>query len=186
MLYFYNISSGDAKGDRRHEAQYTVSARIEKPLAEVFAAVVDPEKLSAYFTTLGLPPGPLVAGTQVVWWGQVAVDVVEVVQNARLVLEWANRRRRGETPVRIEMEFEDLGGGATLLSISESGYGPGDEALRATYSTCEGWTQMLCSLKAWVEHGINLRRGYYLAEVSGDMTVENNATYRARTRAEQG
>ncbi|HUV32776.1 MAG TPA: SRPBCC domain-containing protein [Devosiaceae bacterium] len=166
--------------------QYTVSARIEKPLAEVFDAVVDPKKLSAYFTTAGPAPGPLVAGTRVLWWGKVAVDVVEVVENARLVLEWAGRRRGGDTPIRIEMEFEDLGDGATLVSISESGYGPGGEVLPATYSTCEGWTQMLCSLKAWLEHGINLRQGYYLGEVSGELTIENNATYRARTRTERG
>ncbi|MFC4242707.1 hypothetical protein ACFOYW_04915 [Gryllotalpicola reticulitermitis] len=28
-------------------------------------------------------------------------------------------------------------------------------------TTCEGWTGMLAALKAWLEHGINLREGFY-------------------------
>jgi hypothetical protein len=26
---------------------------------------------------------------------------------------------------------------------------------------CEGWTGVILALKAWVEHGINLRQGLY-------------------------
>jgi hypothetical protein len=33
--------------------------------------------------------------------------------------------------------------------------------LRASYGNCQGWTQMLCALKAWLEFGINLREGMY-------------------------
>jgi uncharacterized protein YndB with AHSA1/START domain len=35
------------------ELTFTVSARISKPLHEVFEAVADPRKLSGYFTTGG-------------------------------------------------------------------------------------------------------------------------------------
>ena len=48
---------------------FKVSGRIAKPAAEVFDAVVNPTKLSGYFTTLGGASAPLVAGTTVTWWG---------------------------------------------------------------------------------------------------------------------
>lgn len=31
----------------------------------------------------------------------------------------------------------------------------------SAFGNCEGWTGMLVALKAWVEHGINLRDGFY-------------------------
>jgi uncharacterized protein YndB with AHSA1/START domain len=59
------------------------------------------------------------------------------------------------------MSFEPLDDGRTLVSISEEGWRPTDAALQASYGNCHGWTQMLCALKAWLEHGINLREGMY-------------------------
>lgn len=162
--------------------QYTVSARIMKPVAEVFDAVVDPNKLSSYFTTVGGTSGPLVAGTRVTWWGKIDVDVIEVEENARLVLRWANEQRKVPDPITIEMKFESLDDGATLVSISESGYPASEQGLESSFSTCEGWTQMLCCLKAWVEHGINLREGYFLSELDGKPTLESNIAYLARVR----
>jgi hypothetical protein len=32
----------------------------------------------------------------------------------------------------------------------------------------EGWTQMLCCMKAFVEYGINLREGFFLSEMQGE------------------
>jgi len=33
--------------------------------------------------------------------------------------------------------------------------------LQASFGNCMGWSQMLAALKAWLEHGINLREGMY-------------------------
>ena len=33
--------------------------------------------------------------------------------------------------------------------------------LKAAFGNCEGWTGMLCALKVYLEHGINLREGTY-------------------------
>ena len=34
-------------------------------------------------------------------------------------------------------------------------------ALQSSYGNCQGWSQMLAALKAWLEYGINLREGMY-------------------------
>ena len=67
---------------------FRVSARIAKPVAEVFDAVVNPKKLSGYFTTIGGASAPLVPGTTVTWWNEVPVEVDEVVPPKHIVLRW--------------------------------------------------------------------------------------------------
>lgn len=156
------------------ELKFTVSARIARPVAEVFEAVVDPAKLSRYFTTGGAE-GRLETGTTVTWDfhdfpGAFPVEVVEVQPNRKIVLRWeANEGApQGDDPIvgvgystTVTMEFEPLDDGRTLVSISEEGWRSTPGGLKASYGNCMGWSQMLCALKVWIEHGINLREGMY-------------------------
>lgn len=156
------------------ELKFKVAARIAKPVEEVFEAVADPAKLSRYFTTGGAR-GRLETGATVTWSfhdypGAFPVEVVEVVPNRRVVLRWeANEGPppEGETATgagyqtTVTMTFEPLDDGRTLVSISEEGWRPTPAGLAGSYGNCEGWMQMLCSLKAWLEYGINLREGMY-------------------------
>lgn len=48
-----------------------------------------------------------------------------------------------------------------VVRVAEGGWRETPAGLRSSYDDCGGWTQMRCCLKAWVEHGINLRRGFY-------------------------
>ena len=47
------------------------------------------------------------------------------------------------------------------MTIAEEGWRETEGGLQASYGNCMGWSQMLCAMKAWVEHGINLREGMY-------------------------
>ncbi|MDQ0470050.1 SRPBCC domain-containing protein [Labrys wisconsinensis] len=155
--------------------EFRVSARIAKPVREVFDAVVSPDKLSAYFTTVGGANGPLVAGSTVVWWGEVPVDVDEVTADSHIVLRWDGPKSADGAVLyktRIEMRFEALEDGATLVTIAETGWHADAQGQRASYLNCEGWSQMLCCLKAFLEHGINLREGYYQSELKGEPARE--------------
>jgi uncharacterized protein YndB with AHSA1/START domain len=156
--------------------KFTVAARIARPVEQVFDAVVDPAKLSSYFTTGGAV-GRLETGATVTWDfhdfpGAFPVDVVEVVPNERIVLRWqahegpaANLPDAETTPAAyqttVTMRFTALDDGRTLVEISEEGWRENQGALDASYGNCQGWSQMLCALKLWVEHGINLREGMY-------------------------
>lgn len=156
------------------ELKFHVAARIAKPVAEVFEAVVDPAKLSCYFTTGGAV-GHLETGATVTWDfhdypGAFPVEVVEVVRNRKIVLLWEANEGvpAGDDPVvnagyktQVTMEFEALDDGRTLVSISEQGWRETEAGLNASYGNCQGWMQMLCALKAWLEYGINLREGMF-------------------------
>ena len=48
-----------------------------------------------------------------------------------------------------------------VYEIDEEGWHENQGALEASYGNCQGWSQMLCAMKAWIEHGINLREGMY-------------------------
>lgn len=159
------------------ELKFKVAARIARPVAEVFEAVANPETLSAYFTTGGAV-GRLETGATVQWDfhdfpGAFPVHVVEVVPQDRIVLTWqANEGqapnvsdaepREADYQTTVTMRFADLGDGRTLVEISEEGWRTNQGALDASYGNCQGWSQMLCALKLWVEHGINLREGMYV------------------------
>ncbi|GGA93386.1 ATPase [Brucella endophytica] len=155
--------------------EFKVSARIAKPVGAVFDAVVNPTKLSGYFTTIKGASAPLIPGTTVVWWGEVPVEVDEVSADKRIVLRWDGPNGEDGKPAyktRIEMNFEPAEDGATLVTIAETGWRDDQQGQRASYQNCEGWTQMLCCMKAFVEHGINLRQGFYPHELKGDVGCE--------------
>ena len=159
------------------DLKFRVAARIAKPVHEVFEAVVDPAKLSQYFTTGGAE-GRLETGTTVTWDfhdfpGAFPVYVTEVVKDERIVLEWqasegeppnveGGEQKDGDYRTKVTMSFKALDDGRTLVEIAEEGWRENQGALSASYGNCQGWSQMLCALKVWIEHGINLRDGMYI------------------------
>lgn len=158
------------------ELKFNVSAHISRPVQEVFEAVVDPATLSRYFTTGGAK-GRLETGATVTWDfhdfpGAFPVEVVEVVENERIVLKWEAHEGEidltGGTPpdlpgysTKVTMTFKPVDGNRTLVSISEEGWRETQGGLVASYGNCMGWSQMLGAMKAWIEYGINLREGMY-------------------------
>jgi len=142
------------------EPRFEVQLKIRKPVAEVFEAVVDPGKLSGYFTKTA--KGRLATGTTVMWSfpefeGEFPVKVKEVVPNDRIVLQW--EAEEGGYDTLIEMVFKPLDGGNTMLQIRESGWRDNAKSVESSYKNCGGWMHMACSLKAYLEYGINLRAG---------------------------
>jgi uncharacterized protein YndB with AHSA1/START domain len=156
------------------DLKFQIAGRIARPVAEVFEAVADPDQLSRYFTTGGAK-GRLETGATVMWDfhdfpGAFPVQVIEVVPNARIVFEWeASEGQPGDDEAvtaagyntRVTMSFEALDDGRTLVTIAEQGWPDTEGGLRGSYGNCEGWTGMLCALKTWLEHGVNLREGFY-------------------------
>ena len=139
---------------------FEVQLKIRKPVAEVFEAVADPQKLAGYFTKTAR--GRLAPGATVMWSfpefeGEFPVKVREVVTNERIVLEWESEE--GGYDTRIEMAFKPLDDGATMVQIRESGWNDTPRGVESSYKNCGGWMHMACCLKAYLEYGINLRAG---------------------------
>lgn len=145
------------------ELKFRVFGRIARPVAEVFEAVVNPDQLSQYFTTGGAR-GRIEKGATVTWDfadfpGAFPVQVVDVIENSLIVLQWGGEG--GSTMTEVTMRFTDCGDGATLVEIGEAGWQENQAGLDASYGNCMGWSQMICAMKMWVEHRLRMRDGFY-------------------------
>lgn len=158
------------------DLKFKVMMIVGKPVHEVFEAVADPKQLSSYFTTGGAS-SRLETGKTVTWDfhdfpGAFPVEVDEVVPDERIVFRWEAAEGQqvadGEIQINpagyqtiVTMSFTPADDGRTLVEIEEKGWRESEGGLEASYGNCMGWSQMLAALKAWVEHGINLREGAY-------------------------
>ncbi|WP_353114901.1 SRPBCC domain-containing protein [Microbacterium sp.] len=146
---------------------FSVSGRVGRPRAEVYEAVADPAQLSRYFTTGGAR-GRLEAGADVSWDfadfpGRFPVTVVEAVPHESIVIEWdaapgSNESGRTRTTFAFSSIDDDT---RTLVTITEESWNATGAGAKSAFGNCEGWTGMLAAMKVWVEHGINLREGFY-------------------------
>lgn len=149
------------------ELSFTVSGRVARPCSQVYEAVADPAQLSRYFTTGGAR-GRLEPGREVEWDfadfpGAFPVTVLEADPPRRIVIEWAGTATTDDAgSTRTVFEFEPVDDDTrTLVTITETSWLPTPDGAKAAFGNCEGWTGMLSALKAWLEHGINLREGFY-------------------------
>ncbi len=138
------------------DPKFTITTRINKPIAEVFDAVINPKKITGYFCEKA--DAPLVEGQTVTWtWGnhEPKVRVRQIVPNSKIVIEWPAETGGLST---AEMSFSTLEDGRTMISITESGWPKSDDGLKASYKNCSGWQHMLSCMRAYLLHNIDLRK----------------------------
>jgi uncharacterized protein YndB with AHSA1/START domain len=128
-----------------------VEMLIRKPVEEVFEAFIDPEITSKFWFTKG--SGRLEAGKRVHWeWAMYGVssdiDVKEIEQNKRILIDFGTM---------VELVFTIRAENETFVTITNSGFkGDGNEVVKQALDSTEGFTIVLCGLKAFLEHGIVL------------------------------
>jgi uncharacterized protein YndB with AHSA1/START domain len=132
--------------------------RIEKPAAEVFEAIVDPDKMSNYFISSG--SGRMETGRTLTWtWAEVGasatVEVEQVEADRRIVFVWGAAGE--ETRVQIDLSQES--DGARAVMVREGSWDSDEAGIASLASQTEGWARFLSNLKAYLEHGINLFTG---------------------------
>ena len=84
-------------------------------------------------------------------------EIITVVKNKRIVFQWPVS---GDDYLsKVEMAFEVLDSGDTMVRIDEGGWHEDEVGKKASYGNAGGWMHMMCCLKAYLEYGINLRAG---------------------------
>ena len=132
---------------------------IRRPVAEVFEAFVDPSITSRFWFTKG--SARLEAGKSVRWdWEMYGLsmqaDVLALEIERRILVGWS---AYGNS--EIEFLFMPQGPSETFVSISHRGFtGTPDEMAEAAIGSTEGFTFVVSGLKAWLEHGIELKLVY--------------------------
>ena len=130
---------------------------IRKPVAEVFEAFVNPDITTKFWFTKS--SGKLKVGQQVKWeWEMYGVsdlvNVKEIEQDKRILIEWGSAN---EKPTTVEWIFTARADKTTFVSIANSGFlGDGDEIVEQAINSAGGFATVLASMKAFLEHNINL------------------------------
>lgn len=135
--------------------------QIRKPTHEVFEAIVDPAKMSNYFISEG--SARMEEGKTVVWRfpefdGDAPVRVGKIEKDKHISFVWDGE---DGAELMVEMHLEEYEDGSTVVRITEGEMKNDEKGIRWLIGNTEGWANFLACLKAWLEYGINLRRGAF-------------------------
>jgi uncharacterized protein YndB with AHSA1/START domain len=133
------------------------SIQIQKPVDDVFEAIVNPEKMSKYF--ISESTGRMETGKELIWKfpefpDKCYVKEIKVEPNRSISFIWDNK-----TTVNIILESQP--DQSTVLKIKEEGKDLSEVNLKWAIGNTEGWANFLACLKAYLEYGIQLRKGAF-------------------------
>lgn len=141
------------------ELRINVGMQISKPINEVFEAIVNPEKMTNYF--ISESTGRMEEGKTLTWKFPEFDDKVTVkivTANADCIsFYWENSGK----DLLVEMKLSTVGDNFTLVKISEKGMENNEAGLKWLSGNSFGWSNFLSCLKAYLEFGINLRKGSF-------------------------
>jgi uncharacterized protein YndB with AHSA1/START domain len=134
---------------------------ILKSAHDVFEAIVDPEKMSGYFISSGnsrMEPGKTIKWIWEDYDAEHDIKVQKVEKDKFISFNWA----ASGVETLVEISLEPKGENQTLVKVSETEWPLDEEGVKRSLGQTQGWVNMLCCLKAYVEHNINLRLGALL------------------------
>lgn len=129
---------------------------IRRPAAQVFEAFVDPAVTSRFWFSKGsgrLEPGQRVRWDWEMYGAGTEVDVKAVEENRRILIEWDL-----DNPTSVEWTFEPRGEDRTYVTVRNWGFhGDPDRVVAQALDSTGGFNLLLAGLKAFLEHGIELK-----------------------------
>lgn len=134
--------------------------QIQKPIQEVFEAIVNPEKMSNYF--ISQSSGIMEEGKNLIWKFpefdfECPIKVQKVETNKYISFYWENSGK----DLLVEITLSEKENNSTLVSISEKSMENNEAGLKWLSGNSFGWSNFLACLKAYLEYNINLRKGAF-------------------------
>jgi len=131
-----------------------------KPVAEVFDAIIDPEKMSNYF--ISKSSGKMEEGKTIMWRFpefdmEFPVRVGKIEKNKYISFYWDV----DGIELLTEITLTQRANNSTLVSITEKSRENDEAGIKWLMGNTEGWANFLACLKAYLEYGINLRKGAF-------------------------
>ena len=131
--------------------------QIQKPISSVFEGIVNPEKMMNYF--ISESNGRMETGKELIWKFpefpvEVPVKNIEIDINRSISFVWDK-----ETVVKIILEEQP--DKSTVIKVTEDGKPFNEKNLKWAIENTEGWANFLACLKAYLEYGIQLRKGAF-------------------------
>jgi uncharacterized protein YndB with AHSA1/START domain len=134
--------------------------QVLKPDADVFEAIIDPKKMSNYFISSG--SGRMEEGKTIIWKfpefeTDVPIRIKQINPNQFISFFWDNEK----VETLVEIHIESVSSKSTIISVFEKSMENNEDGIKWLKENTEGWANFLASLKAYLEYGINLRKGAF-------------------------
>ncbi len=131
--------------------------QIQKPIEEVYEGIVDPLKMTKYF--ISESTGRLDSGKDVTWKfpefsDRYPITEIKVQAYRSVSFVWDP-----ETVVTITLE--SLTDKSTLVRVVETGKDFNEVNLKWALENSGGWANFLACMKAYLEYGMQLRKGAF-------------------------
>lgn len=144
-----------------HLLSIKTNIQIQKPIAMVFEAIVDPEKMSNYF--ISNSTGRMEENKKLIWrfpefTTDVPVQVGKIEKDNYISYTWDGEAGR---QLFVEIMLASKGINDTLVTITEKNMENDEIGIKWLKSNTEGWANFSACLKAYLEYGINLRKGAF-------------------------
>ncbi len=132
--------------------------QVQKPVHEVFEAIADPERMSNYFISKG--SGRMEEGKEIIWKFpefdmEFPVRISKTRKDEYISFYWD----MDGSALLCEMTLTPMKDGSTLVTITEKSRKNDEAGIKWLTGNTEGWANFLACLKAYMEYGINLRKG---------------------------
>ncbi len=140
--------------------EINVAMQISKPISEVFEAIVNLEKMANYF--ISESTGRMEEVKKLIWKFpefdfECPVRVGKIEQDKYISYYWENSGKE----LLVEISLSESLNHSTLVSISEKEMENNEAGLKWLSGNSFGWSNFLACLKAYLEYGINLRKGSF-------------------------
>lgn len=134
--------------------------QIQKPINSVFEAIIDPTKMNQYF--IESSTGKLETDKTVEWkfpeFDEIYPVVGKIIRKDEYIsFDWSG----GKQNMLVEIVFEKQTDDSTVVKIVEHEMNDDEAGIKQVIGQTEGWANFLASLKAYLEYGINLRKGAF-------------------------
>ncbi len=143
--------------------QLEVKAAIQvgKSVPEVFETIVNPEKMKNYF--ISKSTGRMEEGKTVVWnfpefEFDAPVRVGKIEKDRYISFYWEGAAGK---ELLVEITLASQPNGSTVVRITEKSMENNEAGIAWLIGNTEGWANFLACMKAYLEYGINLRKGAF-------------------------
>lgn len=133
------------------------SLQIQKPIGQVYQAIIDPEHMTKYF--ISESNRIMQTGVDLLWKfpefdDRFPITEVEVKVNESVSFVW-------DPETRVQITLQTFDENSTIVIVTEGEKPVSDDNLKWLTSNTGGWSNFLACLKAYLEYGIQLMRGAY-------------------------
>ena len=138
------------------------SIQVSRSIAEVFNAIVDPDKMKNYF--ISQSSGIMKAGETLTWkFPEMDIEFpvrVDKIEKDKYISFYWDGAFDGEQTF-VEISLQTVADEITFISISEKTKANNEAGIKWLKGNTEGWANFLACLKAWMEYGVHLREGAF-------------------------